>query len=116
MYVTIVDENDNAPVFQKPHYEVVLDEGPDTINASLITIQALDLDEGPNGTVTYAIVAGNIINTFRIDRHKVSSWEQGPRAGGVKASLGLGDIIGYKEQIEPRRNWSAQRQRVEGRS
>uniref|UniRef100_A0A8C6MUZ9 Cadherin related 23 (otocadherin) n=1 Tax=Mus spicilegus TaxID=10103 RepID=A0A8C6MUZ9_MUSSI len=69
VYVTIVDENDNAPVFQQPHYEVVLDEGPDTINASLITVQALDLDEGPNGTVTYAIVAGNIINTFRINKH-----------------------------------------------
>nr|XP_044993449.1 cadherin-23 [Jaculus jaculus] len=69
VYVTIVDENDNAPVFQQPHYEVVLDEGPDTVNASLITIRALDLDEGPNGTVTYAIVAGNIINTFRIGRH-----------------------------------------------
>lgn len=68
MYVTIVDENDNAPVFQQPHYEVVLDEGPDTVNTSLITVQALDLDEGPNGTVTYAIVAGNIINTFRINR------------------------------------------------
>ncbi|XP_006170164.1 cadherin-23 isoform X1 [Tupaia chinensis] len=69
VYVTIVDENDNAPVFQRPHYEVLLDEGPDTINTSLITIQALDLDEGPNGTVAYAIVAGNIINTFRIGRH-----------------------------------------------
>uniref|UniRef100_A0A8C0LP38 Cadherin-23 n=1 Tax=Canis lupus dingo TaxID=286419 RepID=A0A8C0LP38_CANLU len=55
VYVTIVDENDNAPVFQKPYYEILLDEGPDTINASLITIQALDLDEGPNGTVNYAI-------------------------------------------------------------
>ncbi|XP_055454812.1 cadherin-23 [Psammomys obesus] len=69
VYVTIVDENDNAPVFQQPHYEVVLDEGPDTVNASLITIQALDLDEGPNGTVAYDIVAGNIVNTFRINRH-----------------------------------------------
>ncbi|XP_054428626.1 cadherin-23 isoform X2 [Pteronotus mesoamericanus] len=69
VYVTIVDENDNAPVFQQPHYEILLDEGPDTINASLVTVQALDLDEGPNGTVTYAIIAGNIINTFHIDRH-----------------------------------------------
>ncbi|XP_005390085.1 PREDICTED: cadherin-23 isoform X3 [Chinchilla lanigera] len=68
VYVTIVDENDNAPEFQQPHYEVSLDEGPDTVNASLITIQALDPDEGPNGTVVYAIVAGNIINTFRIGR------------------------------------------------
>lgn len=73
MYVTIVDENDNEPVFQQPHYEILLDEGPDTVNATLITIQAQDLDEGPNGTVTYAIVAGNIINTFHIDRHTVSS-------------------------------------------
>ncbi|XP_071071946.1 cadherin-23 isoform X2 [Dasypus novemcinctus] len=69
VYVTILDENDNTPVFQQPHYEVLLDEGPDTVNASLVTIQALDLDEGPNGTVTYAIVAGNIINTFHINRH-----------------------------------------------
>uniref|UniRef100_I3M2D2 Cadherin-23 n=1 Tax=Ictidomys tridecemlineatus TaxID=43179 RepID=I3M2D2_ICTTR len=69
VYVTIVDENDNAPVFPQPHYEVLLDEGPDTVNTSLVTVRALDLDEGPNGTVTYAIVAGNILNTFRIDRH-----------------------------------------------
>ncbi|XP_055969339.1 cadherin-23 isoform X2 [Sorex fumeus] len=68
VYVTIVDENDNAPVFQQPHYEVMLDEGPDTVNTSLVTVQALDLDEGPNGTVTYAIVGGNIINTFHINR------------------------------------------------
>ncbi|XP_023574263.1 cadherin-23 isoform X2 [Octodon degus] len=68
VYVTIVDENDNAPKFQQPHYEVSLDEGPDTVNASLITVQALDPDEGPNGTVVYAIIAGNIINTFRIGR------------------------------------------------
>nr|XP_030718382.1 cadherin-23 [Globicephala melas] len=69
VYVTIVDENDNAPTFQQPHYEILLDEGPDTINASLVTVQALDPDEGPNGTVTYAIIAGNIIDTFHIDRH-----------------------------------------------
>ncbi|KAM5240458.1 cadherin-23 isoform 2-T2 [Hipposideros larvatus] len=69
VYVTIVDENDNAPVFQKPHYEILLDEGPETINASLITVQALDLDEGPNGTVVYAIIAGNIIDTFHINKH-----------------------------------------------
>ncbi|XP_045423872.1 cadherin-23-like [Lemur catta] len=69
VYVTIVDENDNAPAFQQPHYEVLLDEGPDTVNTSLLTVRALDPDEGPNGTVAYAIVTGNIINTFRINRH-----------------------------------------------
>ncbi|KAK2504422.1 hypothetical protein MC885_006355, partial [Smutsia gigantea] len=69
VYVTVMDENDNAPVFQQPHYEILLDEGPDTINTSLLTVQALDLDEGPNGTVTYTLVAGNIVNTFHINRH-----------------------------------------------
>ncbi|XP_038600145.1 cadherin-23 isoform X1 [Tachyglossus aculeatus] len=67
VYVTILDENDNAPVFQQQHYEVSLDEGPDTLNASLITVRALDWDEGPNGSVIYAITQGNIINTFYID-------------------------------------------------
>lgn len=88
MYVTIVDENDNAPVFQQPHYEILLDEGPDTINTSLITIRALDLDEGPNGTVTYAIVAGNIISTFRINRHTVSSWWRGREEGQLAKGTG----------------------------
>ncbi|XP_040418742.1 cadherin-23 isoform X6 [Cygnus olor] len=67
VYVTILDENDNAPTFQQQLYEVTLDEGPATLNATLVTVQALDLDEGPNGTVTYAITEGNILGTFHID-------------------------------------------------
>ncbi|XP_015721901.1 cadherin-23 isoform X5 [Coturnix japonica] len=67
VFVTILDENDNAPVFQQQLYEVTLDEGPDTLNATLVTVQALDRDEGPNGTVTYAITEGNILGTFHID-------------------------------------------------
>ncbi|XP_068545268.1 cadherin-23 isoform X3 [Anas acuta] len=67
VYVTVLDENDNAPAFQQQLYEVTLDEGPATLNATLVTVQALDLDEGPNGTVTYAITEGNILGTFHID-------------------------------------------------
>ncbi|XP_061229899.1 cadherin-23 isoform X3 [Neopsephotus bourkii] len=67
VYVTVLDENDNAPTFQQQLYEVTLDEGPATLNATLITVQALDQDEGPNGTVTYAITEGNILGTFHID-------------------------------------------------
>ncbi|XP_062436462.1 cadherin-23-like [Rhea pennata] len=65
--VTILDENDNAPAFQQPLYEVTLDEGPDTLNATLVTVWARDQDEGPNGTVAYAITEGNILGTFHID-------------------------------------------------
>ncbi|KAH0623538.1 hypothetical protein JD844_006392, partial [Phrynosoma platyrhinos] len=67
VYVTVLDENDNAPVFQQHQYEVTLDEGPGTLNAILITINAVDLDEGPNGTVTYTITEGNIMGTFHIN-------------------------------------------------
>lgn len=71
--VTILDENDNAPVFQQQQYEVTLDEGPATLNATLITIKALDPDEGPNGTVAYAITEGNIVGTFHINCTTVSN-------------------------------------------
>uniref|UniRef100_A0A8D2M3P2 Cadherin-23 n=1 Tax=Zonotrichia albicollis TaxID=44394 RepID=A0A8D2M3P2_ZONAL len=67
VYVTILDENDNAPAFRQQLYEVTLDEGPSSLNASLVTVQALDQDEGPNGTVAYAITEGNILGTFHID-------------------------------------------------
>ncbi|NXD68781.1 CAD23 protein, partial [Eolophus roseicapillus] len=67
VYVTILDENDNAPTFRQQLYEVTLDEGPATLNATLVTVQALDQDEGPNGTVTYTITEGNILGTFHID-------------------------------------------------
>uniref|UniRef100_A0A8C3XYW0 Cadherin-23 n=1 Tax=Catharus ustulatus TaxID=91951 RepID=A0A8C3XYW0_CATUS len=67
VYVTVLDENDNAPAFRQQLYEVTLDEGPSTLNATLVTVQALDQDEGPNGTVAYAITEGNILGTFRID-------------------------------------------------
>ena len=72
MFVTILDENDNAPVFQQQLYEVTLDEGPATLNATLVTVQALDRDEGPNSTVTYAITEGNILGTFYINSTTVS--------------------------------------------
>ncbi|XP_075279272.1 cadherin-23 isoform X4 [Opisthocomus hoazin] len=67
VYVTVLDENDNAPAFQQQLYEVTLDEGPATLNATLVTVKALDWDEGPNGTVAYAIAEGNILGTFHID-------------------------------------------------
>ncbi|NXT17396.1 CAD23 protein, partial [Syrrhaptes paradoxus] len=67
VYVTILDENDNAPAFWQQLYEVTLDEGPATLNATLVTVQALDQDEGPNGTVKYTITEGNILGTFHIN-------------------------------------------------
>ncbi|KAM8924599.1 cadherin-23 [Pelodytes ibericus] len=67
VYVTILDENDNAPEFQKLPYEVTLDEGPLTLNSVILTITAVDRDEGPNGTVAFSIISGNLQGTFNIN-------------------------------------------------
>ncbi|XP_060710121.1 cadherin-23 [Hemiscyllium ocellatum] len=64
--VNILDENDNHPAFQQQQYEITLDEGPDTVHSFNLTVSATDRDEGPNGTVTYAIVDGNLHDTFTI--------------------------------------------------
>uniref|UniRef100_A0A8C5W6C9 Cadherin-23 n=1 Tax=Leptobrachium leishanense TaxID=445787 RepID=A0A8C5W6C9_9ANUR len=65
--VTILDENDNVPVFQGVPYEVTLNEGPLTLNSVIITTAAVDYDEGLNGTVAYSIISGNLQNTFSIN-------------------------------------------------
>ncbi|XP_068114331.1 cadherin-23 isoform X3 [Hyperolius riggenbachi] len=67
VYVTILDENDNAPMFASPLYEVRSDEGPLTLNAVIITTTAVDSDEGLNGTITYSIISGNLQDTFTIN-------------------------------------------------
>ncbi|XP_071987316.1 cadherin-23 isoform X2 [Engystomops pustulosus] len=66
VYVTILDENDNAPLFDRPLYEITLNEGPMTLNSVIITTTAVDYDEGLNGTVTYSIISGNLQGTFSI--------------------------------------------------
>ncbi|KAM4702929.1 cadherin-23 [Rhinophrynus dorsalis] len=67
VYVTILDQNDNAPEFQRLSYEVTLDEGPLTLNSVIITTTAIDRDEGLNGTVAYSIIDGNLQGTFNIN-------------------------------------------------
>ncbi|XP_030594779.1 protocadherin gamma-A4-like isoform X44 [Archocentrus centrarchus] len=66
--VTILDANDNAPVFSQAFYEASLLENspPDTI---VIKVSATDADEGVNGDVTYDLshVSDDDINVFSID-------------------------------------------------
>uniref|UniRef100_A0A3Q2YZ15 Cadherin domain-containing protein n=1 Tax=Hippocampus comes TaxID=109280 RepID=A0A3Q2YZ15_HIPCM len=67
IHVTVLDANDNAPVFSKAVYKASLPENspPDTI---VINVRATDADEGVNGDVTYDFghVSGNIISVFSI--------------------------------------------------
>ncbi|XP_033948117.1 protocadherin beta-15-like [Pseudochaenichthys georgianus] len=68
IHVTVLDANDNAPVFSQAVYKASLPENspPDTI---VINVSATDADEGVNGDVTYELghVSDDDVNTFSID-------------------------------------------------
>ncbi|XP_008064543.1 protocadherin gamma-A7 [Carlito syrichta] len=51
--VTVVDVNDHAPVFSLPQYQVTVPENV-PVGTRLLTVNAIDLDEGVNGEVTYS--------------------------------------------------------------
>ncbi|KAJ7324554.1 hypothetical protein JRQ81_017574 [Phrynocephalus forsythii] len=58
--VRLADENDNAPRFARPHYEVaILENNPP--GAYLAAVQAIDPDLGPNGKVTYRLLDSQIM-------------------------------------------------------
>ncbi|XP_040830007.1 protocadherin alpha-10-like [Ochotona curzoniae] len=67
--VTVLDANDNAPVFDKAVYHVKLLENAS--NRTLVTrLNASDLDEGSNSRILYfftADVSPDLEDTFRLD-------------------------------------------------
>ena len=66
LYVQLIDENDNIPLFTEAIYNVTVVENsePGIIIAS---VKANDLDIGSNANVTYTIISGNTDDTFRIN-------------------------------------------------
>ncbi|XP_026135717.1 protocadherin alpha-3-like isoform X3 [Carassius auratus] len=53
--VNVVDINDNIPVFSKSLYKARISENA-APGTHVITVQAVDLDEGVNGDIIYAVV------------------------------------------------------------
>ncbi|KAF7659343.1 hypothetical protein LDENG_00299240 [Lucifuga dentata] len=51
--ITVLDANDNAPVFDQSFYRVRLDENAPK-GTVVIKLNASDLDEGPNADITYS--------------------------------------------------------------
>ncbi|XP_076994256.1 protocadherin gamma-A7-like [Tamandua tetradactyla] len=51
--VTVVDINDHVPVFSQPQYQVTVPENV-PVGTSLLTVNAIDRDEGSNGEVSYS--------------------------------------------------------------
>ena len=69
IHVTVLDANDNAPVFSKSVYEASVQENV-PLDTLVVTVHATDADAGINGEVTYDFghVPDDVKNRFRIDR------------------------------------------------
>ncbi|XP_028445916.1 protocadherin beta-15-like [Perca flavescens] len=52
IHVTVLDANDNAPVFEQAYYKASLPENS-ALDTLVVSVSATDADEGVNGEVTY---------------------------------------------------------------
>uniref|UniRef100_A0A3P8T4D3 Cadherin EGF LAG seven-pass G-type receptor 3 n=1 Tax=Amphiprion percula TaxID=161767 RepID=A0A3P8T4D3_AMPPE len=64
--VTVLDVNDNAPVFPADDFEVLVKENS-VVGSVVAQITATDPDEGANAQIMYQIVEGNIPEIFQMD-------------------------------------------------
>uniref|UniRef100_A0A3P9IHQ4 Cadherin domain-containing protein n=1 Tax=Oryzias latipes TaxID=8090 RepID=A0A3P9IHQ4_ORYLA len=68
VHVTVLDANDNPPIFNKPFYRATVSEN--AVKGTLITtVNASDADVGSNGLVTYrfAKMTPEIADIFKLD-------------------------------------------------
>ncbi|XP_037398807.1 protocadherin alpha-4-like isoform X18 [Pygocentrus nattereri] len=67
--ITVLDINDNAPVFERQVYTVTVEENI-SFGMSVVKVHASDVDEGANGQVTYAFdksLMNKAFDKFEID-------------------------------------------------
>ncbi|KAM8732227.1 protocadherin alpha-8-like isoform 20-T20 [Acanthopagrus schlegelii] len=67
--VNVLDVNDNAPVFSKDVYSIMLSENS-PVGTTVIQVNATDLDDGQNGEVVYSFsksVSHRLLKLFDID-------------------------------------------------
>nr|XP_054590099.1 protocadherin gamma-A12-like [Nothobranchius furzeri] len=69
IHVSVLDANDNAPVFSQEVYKASLPEDS-PLDTLVVTVSAADADEGLNGDVTYDFghVSDEVRKIFSIDR------------------------------------------------
>ncbi|XP_058790848.1 cadherin-related tumor suppressor [Phymastichus coffea] len=64
--IVITDENKHSPAFAAVSYQVRVPEN-EPVNTTILTVNAVDSDDGPNGMVRYEISAGNERHEFSIN-------------------------------------------------
>ncbi|KAG7518528.1 protocadherin gamma-A10-like [Solea senegalensis] len=69
VHVTVLDANDNAPVFSQTVYKASLPENS-PVDTVVVTVSATDADEGVNGDVTYEFdhISDDNNNVFSLDQ------------------------------------------------
>ncbi|XP_048840118.1 protocadherin gamma-B7-like [Brienomyrus brachyistius] len=69
IHVTVLDVNDNIPVFSQAVYKVNLPENS-PLDFVVVTVSASDADEGPNGEVTYDFgrVSDKVMRLFTVNK------------------------------------------------
>ncbi|CAH1174192.1 unnamed protein product [Phaedon cochleariae] len=65
VFVKVLDENDNSPVFDPKQYSASVSENA-SIGASVLQVSATDIDDGLNGRVRYSISSGDANRDFSI--------------------------------------------------
>ncbi|KAM9356725.1 uncharacterized protein ABDE67_004310 [Symphorus nematophorus] len=70
IHVTVLDANDNAPVFSQTVYKASLPENS-PVDTVVVAVSAADADAGPNGDITYNFdhVSDDHVSLFSLD-HK----------------------------------------------
>uniref|UniRef100_H0Y085 Protocadherin gamma subfamily A, 8 n=2 Tax=Otolemur garnettii TaxID=30611 RepID=H0Y085_OTOGA len=115
--VTVLDTNDNAPVFAQPIYRVkVLENVPP--GTQLLTVAASDPDEGANGKVAYKFrkinekqsllfqlneKTGEISTAKSLDYEECSFYEMEIQAEDVGALLGRTKVLVLVEDVNDNR-------------
>ncbi|KAL7984687.1 hypothetical protein Chor_003257 [Crotalus horridus] len=68
--ITVIDANDNPPVFSQKVYKISLKENAPK-GSTVIQVKATDKDEGSNGQITYSFsnIADNVHRKFELDPH-----------------------------------------------
>uniref|UniRef100_A0A8P4K9L7 Cadherin domain-containing protein n=1 Tax=Dicentrarchus labrax TaxID=13489 RepID=A0A8P4K9L7_DICLA len=67
--VTVLDNNDNVPVFKRPLYNVTVQENS-VAGSVLLKVEATDADEGVNGEIEYAFAEHtpqSLLSIFQLD-------------------------------------------------
>ena len=67
MTVTVLDVNDESPVFSQSQYNVTLSEDIAVSSRPVLAVRAVDRDIGLAGQVRYSITAGDGTDKFHVD-------------------------------------------------